>query len=217
MNKSTKWFVAAALAASGVVGFACGGGNAESNPPNAGSASATATESAAPSATESAAPTASATQAPTPPPPLVVSAMKFMIPKQKMPVEVKDDGSVMVGKKMALKFVGADLQDASGKVLASVAADGTTKFDGLTKGTKFDDKDALVVEGGDKMFIADDGSVKLTDAAGKPDKDSGKMKFVGFKPAARRAATVLVMAFFMVGTAKTSSASSVPSSVPAKK
>lgn len=197
MKKTGQWAVVAAFVAAGVVGFACGGGGGETNPPNAGTASATG--SSAPMDSSSAAPSATAAAStaatPTPPPPLTVAAMKLAIPKAKAPIELKDDGSVEVSKKTMMKFVGADLQDKDGKTVFSVAADGTVT--GLPKSAKFDAKDALVIGDGAKMFIGDDGVVKLFNADGKADKDSGKIKYTGFKAPARRAATLLVMAAMM--------------------
>ena len=217
MKKTAAWGIVVAFAAAGIVGIACGGGGGESAPANAGSAPAA--SSAAPA--ESAAPAASsAAAAPTPPPALVIAAMKLTMPKQKDAIELKDDGSVEVKKKNVLKFAGNELRDPDGKALASVAADGTVTFEGAEKKAKFDDKDDLVLPDGARMTIGDDGVVKLLDHAGKPDKDSGKLKFVGFKPTARRAAAVLVVAAMMVhkeSEAPPTVASTTAAAAPKKK
>ena len=160
--------------------------------------------------------TATATTPPTPPaPPLTVVAMKLTDAKSKKSIDVKDDGSVMADGKLVAKFVGAELQDKDGKSLMSVAADGTLKAEGQTKPAKFNDKDEVVVGGG-TIFVADDGTVKLIGPDGKPDKDSGKIKLTGFKPQARRAATVFVLAMFMARPEPTvSGPTAVSSSSPA--
>jgi hypothetical protein len=116
----------------------------------------------------------------------------------KAAIEVKDDGTVMAGGKPAGKFVGAELHDASDALIASVAADGTITITGAQKKVKFNDKDEVEIEGGAKIAIGDDGVVKSMDATGKPDKDSGKLKITGFKPTARRAATLLVLSMLIM-------------------
>ena len=212
MKKSMKWMAVAALAASGAIGIACGGGKQESNPPANGTGSAPA--SAAP--TESAAPAASSAAAPAPAPPLAIVAMKMTMPKAKGPVTVKEDGTVEANGKARMKFVGADLQDMDGKTVVSVAADGTVKLEGADKTPKFNAKDELEVGDGAKMFVTDDGVLKLFNPDGKEDKDSGKVKFTGFKPSARRAATVLVLAALMPHPS-VSPATATSAATPAKK
>lgn len=214
MKKATKWFVVAALAASGVFAFACGGGDAETNPNTTPSASVNAT-SATPSATQSTtaaastAPVASSAPPVTPPPPLVVSAMKMSGPSLKGTVDLKDDGTINIKDKVVAKLVGAEMQDPGGKTMIAVAADGTVTLTGAQKGAKFDDKNDLQIDGGAKMSIGDDGVVKLLNPDGKADKDSGKIKLAGFKPTARRAGVVLVLGIMMASPVATSTA--VPS------
>lgn len=225
MKTSAKWGVLAVLVAAGVVGFACGGGEEEAGP--AKTPSATASEQTAPppastpsasAAASSAAPVATTPPPPPAPPPLVVAAMKFTAPKVKS-AEIKDDGSVVVDGKPMGKFVGNELQDASGKTLISVGTDGVIKMDGATKTMKFNDKDEVETEG-DKLIVGDDGVVKMLKADGKPDKDSGKAKFTGFKPTARRAAAIFVIAMMMpkpAAAASSASAKPATSGKPAPK
>jgi len=193
MKNVGMWAFVAAFVAAGAVGLACGGGNKDAAPPNNGAPSATATE---PAPSASAAPSASSAQAPTVPA-IAVYAMKLTAPKLKDTIELKNDGTVMNGKNPVAKFVGAELQDKDGKTLVSVAADGTVTVSGAKKTGKFDDKDSLVIDNGASLSIADDGIVKLIDPGGKPNKDSGKIKLTGFKPTARRAGTLLVLAMFL--------------------
>ena len=218
MKTATKWFCACAVV------VACGGGSSE----GAGTTAPSATASTPASATTSATPTASAaptqTAAPTAPP-LVVVAMKLTGEKMlKGVIEVKPDGTVLgPDGKLVAKFVGAELQDKDGSTLISVAADGTMKIAGSHHGTKFDDKDDLVVEGGAKFHVADDGAVMLFNEDGKADKDSGKLKITGFKPQVRRAATVLVMGMLTPANASSAQISATanpsvpPPATPAKK
>ena len=220
MKKATKWFVVSALAASGVFAFACGGGSADSNTNTTPSASVTSAPSATESTTAAAstAPVASSAPPVAPPPPLVVSAMKMTNPQMKGIIELKDDGTINSQGKVVAKFVGAEMQDADGKMMVAVAADGTVTLAGAQKGAKFDDKNDLQIDGGAKMSIGDDGVVKLFNADGKADKDSGKIKLAAFKPTARRAAVVLVLGVMMTRRTPTTSgpAASVPAAVSAK-
>jgi hypothetical protein len=216
MRSATKYFSMCALV------VACGGGSSEGGGTTAPSA--TASTPATATATTSSAPTASAaptqTAAPTPAPPIVVVAMKLTGQKMlKGAIEVKEDGSVLgPDGKLVAKFVGNELKDKDGTTLISVAADGTMKIAGSQHGTKFDDKDDLVVEGGAKFHVADDGAVMLYNEDGKQDKDSGKLKITGFKPAGRRAATVLVMGMLTPSNSSSAqvSATANPSVPPPK-
>jgi hypothetical protein len=206
MKIAAKWLALSALAASGVFAFACGGGDASTNTNTTPSASAT--QTSAPSATETA--TASASTAPVassappvaPPEPLAIAAMKITGTKLKGTLELKDDGTVLSAGKPVAKIVGAELQDSSGKTLVAVGGDNSVTITGSQKGAKFDDKNDLQIDGGAKMSIGDDGVVKLFNADGKADKDSGKIKIAGFKPTARRAATVVVMGVMLMAPSK---------------
>jgi hypothetical protein len=225
MKNATKIFVVGALATSGFLAFACGGGSSEGGGATTPSASAPAASSVAatsePTTTATSTPQVATTAAVPAGPPLTVAAMKLVGPNAKHTIEMKDDGSVLGDGKPIAKFVGATLQDAEGKPMVSVAADGSIAMTGQTSKTaKFNDKDELVISDGAKMTIGDDGVVKLFNPDGKADKDSGKMKLTGFKPAARRAATVFVLAMMMSSpehttTTSASSAAPVVSAKPA--
>ncbi|HEY1957035.1 MAG TPA: hypothetical protein VGH28_15555 [Polyangiaceae bacterium] len=185
MNQTGKWVTIAVLTTAGVFAFACGGGGGASSGATTPSASAPASATATASASVATAATAPAN------PPLVVTAMKLVLPKS-APIELKDDGSIVADGKTLAKFSGAELVDADGKTLVTVAADGNVDVIG-GKHAKFDDKDALAIGGG-TIHIGDDGVITLIAPGGAPDKMSGKAKFTGFKPTARRAATVLFAA-----------------------
>jgi len=217
-----------ALGASGVVVFACGGGNKESTPPSTGSASATPSapsSSAAATPTDTATATASASATPpTPATPFTIVAMKAtMTSKGKQhTLELKADGSVLADGKPSGKITNAELDDTGGQTLAYVTGDNTIKVSGQTSSStaKFDDKDAITVDGNTIISVADDGNVTLVGPDGKPDK-SGKMKFAGFKPAGRRVAAFLVFGMLIpkmatVTTIGTASAVT-PATTPPKK
>ncbi len=193
MKNTTHWFIVAALATSGVVGFACGGGNSDTNSPKSATVTSPSSAPSLVSASSSAVMSASVAP-PAPPPPIVIFAMKLTGGSLKKPVELKDDGTVVVDGKPVAKFVGAELQDTSGKTLIAVAEDNTVTMDGSTKTMKFTYSDELLLDGGNRVSIADDGSVMLIGADHKPDKDSGKMKFNPFKSTARRVGIVIVVA-----------------------
>lgn len=78
---------------------------------------------------------------------------------------------------------GAELQDKDGKTLVSVAGDGSVTIQGAQHGAKF--------------WIGDNGALNLIDEKGQKDKDSGKLKFAGFKPEGRRAALVFFLGMMM--------------------
>ena len=50
---------------------------------------------------------------------------------------------------------------------------------------------------GAKFWIGDNGALNLIDEKGQKDKDSGKLKFAGFKPEGRRAALVFFLGMMM--------------------
>lgn len=177
--------------------YACGGDDKPppNNPPPGGSETAPAASSAAPPASTTAA--SAAPTNPEPPKPveapyvLGVAAGKFTPEKSAKikAVEIKDDGSVSLGGKATYKIVKDELQDASGKTLLKVAKDGTvTQGDGKAFG-KFDDKDALNIDGGDVIAIGDDGKLNAT-AGGKPIKEAAG-KFDKLDAKGKRAAVLV--------------------------
>jgi len=218
MRKATKWFSVGALAATGVLAFACGGGSSESGGATTPtSASASATPPAASSVAQATSASASASAATPPAPPLTVSPMKLTSVDGKHVIELKEDGSILADGKPVAKITGAELQDKDGKTLVAVLADSTVKVAGGDKPAKFSEKDELVLPDGAKMFVADDGTVKLFNPDGKPDKDSGKLKLTGFKPTARRAATVFVVTMMLSQPPQSTPATSASASGPAAK
>lgn len=126
-----------------------------------------------------------------PPYTLGIAAGKFTPDKtaKVKAVEIKDDGTVLLGGKAAYKINKDSLEDTGGKALLKTAKDGTvTQGDGKPYG-KFDDKDVLQIEGGDTIAVGDDGSVKAT-AGGKPLKEiAGKFDKLDSK--GKRAASLV--------------------------
>ena len=139
-------------------------------------------------------------------------------------LELKADGTLVADGKPVGKITGAEMDDSNGKMIAAVQGDNTIKFDtagGTQTGVpKFNDKDAIEVDGKVAISIADDGTVTVMGADGKPD-TKGKMKFAGFKPTARRTACLLVFGMFIPSKATSTvtavSASPAVSAAPAKK
>lgn len=181
------------VASTALAVLACGGGNGGAAPPVAASDSAR--DPAAP-------PRAATAKAPATTPasgtPLVLAPMQLTMAQMRGAIELKQDGTVVVEGHPVAKIVGADFVDGEGKVVLSVLPDGTLRMDGSGKSARFDATDAVVIDDGSKLVVGDDGAVLLFNRDGKVDPMSGKMKLVGFTPAARRAGSVLVMAFFLL-------------------
>jgi hypothetical protein len=152
----------------------------------------TAAASAAPTAAPSAAPVVEA-----PKPTITLAALKLTPNKgqKSKPVELKADGTILVDGKPGGKFTASELQDADGKTIATVAADGTITMEGAPAGTKFNDKNEIEADGKPVISIADDGSVKVADAKGKL--GAGTFKVEGLTADGRRAAALLASEFFL--------------------
>ncbi len=81
-------------------------------------------------------------------------------------VELKSDGSVMGGGKALGKISGMALQNSEGKSLLTVGSDGAVAADGGAAYGSFTG-DELTLAKGDKVGMADDGTVTMTAAGGK--------------------------------------------------
>jgi hypothetical protein len=217
MKNVTRWFIVSALAATGALAFACGGGSSEGGGSSTPSASAPATTSAPVQSSAAAATTTAPTVTPTMLPPITIVAMKLSGPKLKGTVEIKDDGSIVGpdGKTVA-KITSAEMQDKDGKTLVSVSTDGAVTIAGAQHGGKFNDKNELVIDNGAKFSIDDSGALNLIDEKGQKDKDSGKLKFAGFKPEGRRAALVLFLGMMIPTSVSTTTSASVGPASSAK-
>ena len=164
--------------------FACGGNKAPITPDKDTMSSSDADSGAdMPSSTVSGMTGPSTTPSADPPkkdpPPSIAlpsSSAKITVNKKKT-IEIKSDGGVMVGGKSVGKVAGADMQDADGKTMMSVAADGSvTTADGTNVGTFAGDE--LTLTTGDKYSVADDGTLSMT-LGGKTTANAGKATGLG--------------------------------------
>jgi hypothetical protein len=136
-------------------------------------------------------------------------------PPKQHTLELKADGTLVGDGKPVGKITGAEFDDTSGQALVTVNSDNTLKISGQTSTSsvaKLNDADAVEVNGAIVISVADDGTVSVMGPDGKPDKNE-KMKFAGFRPSARRTASVIV--FGMIVPMKMTSTVSI-SSAPAK-
>jgi hypothetical protein len=114
--------------------------------------------------------------------------------KKKMDVELKSDGTVNSGGKMAAKIAGMELQGADGKPALKVDNDGAIMTAEGGPYAKFEGDD-LATQTGTKWSIGDDGAMSSTDDKGKKS-SLGKAEGVG---SAKRA-SLLAIAYLSWGT-----------------
>jgi hypothetical protein len=184
-------------------------------------------------------PVSTATETPPPPPtertapPIVVGAIKLTLSEKGKTetVELAADGTVKARGKVMGKFVGNEMQDATGKWMVRVKADGTleartverTMKDGKVESEKesietvgkFGESDVLDGPKG-KVVLGDDGVVTVTKPGGKAEPVK-EVKLSGVTRETRRAGLVLALATMMPGTVTTdmSNATAEPVAVPA--
>jgi hypothetical protein len=128
-----------------------------------------------------------------------------------------DKGVYFKGKKIAT-FEKNLLQLVEMKDNMSVMKDGSVlSTPAMPKKVKFNDKDQLEIEGGGKIAIDDKGNVTMVPLDGKAAPKDVKPKITGFKPEARRSATlVLLLGMMSMGTeVKPAPATSAPPAGPA--
>jgi hypothetical protein len=113
--------------------------------------------------------------------------------KKKMDVELKSDGTVNNGGKMAAKIAGMELHGPDGKTALKVDGDGAIMTAEGGPYAKFEGDD-LATQTGTKWSIGDDGAMSSTDDKGKKTA-LGKAEGVG---AAKRA-SLLAIAFLSWG------------------
>lgn len=178
-------------------------------------------EPAAPAASEAAANSAPPTAEPAPPPEpaadIAVAPMKVTL-DAKTTMELKaDKGIYFKGKQIAV-FDKNVLQLVEMKDNIAVMKDGSVVSDpAMPKKVHFNDKDELEIEGGGKIAIDDNGAVTMTPPDGKEAPKDMKPKITGFKPEARRAATLaLLLGMMSVGVEKSAPPAAV-SAPPAPK
>jgi hypothetical protein len=113
--------------------------------------------------------------------------------KKKMDVELKSDGTVNSGGKMAAKIMGMELHGADGKPALKVDNDGAIMTAEGGPYAKFEGDD-LATQTGTKWSIGDDGAMSSTDDKGKKS-SLGKAEGVG---SAKRA-SLLAIAYLSWG------------------
>jgi hypothetical protein len=135
------------------------------------------------------APRATASALPAAAPGLVVVAMKADFGHHK--IELTSGGAFVFDGEMLGTVTGMEVRDPSGAPIVTVASDGSLTVKQKSVPARFDAHDTLEMDG-TKMSIADDGTVTFIDKEGKP--DPANVRFVGFVPAARRTALLLIVA-----------------------
>ena len=197
MKKLSLLFVASAIAVGSA--YACGGEEPAKNPNDVPSASATTPASATASATDvpsaTASVTATASTPPPPPeaPPLAIDGIKVTGKGgdgKAVALEVKPDGTVNLGGKLAGTFAKNELKNDKGTTLFSVAPDGKVSIPGAPGvALSFNDKDDLLLDG--KPFFAIDDTGVVTVVMG-PKTEKPAFKFEKLPPKSKRAAILLI-------------------------
>jgi hypothetical protein len=125
-------------------------------------------------------------------------------------IELKADGTVLYDGKAVAKIAGDQVQDTTGNTLVTVGVDGSLVGNGVKAGMKFQGED-LVTEGGNKLSIADDGTLNAT----KDGKTEAIGKVEGGTTAKRAALIVVAVWMMSSGAPGTSVSSSSPGTTKA--
>ena len=115
--------------------------------------------------------------------------------KTDKPVEVKDDGSVLIDGKPAAKIKGDQVDSTGGTSMLTIGVDGSLVGNGVKAGYKFEG-DELVHESGLKLAVADDGTI----TASKDGKSEPVAKTEGGAASAKRAALVAAVLWLTLPT-----------------
>ncbi len=115
--------------------------------------------------------------------------------KTDKPVEVKDDGSVLIDGKPAAKIKGDQVDSTGGTSMLTIGVDGSLVGNGVKAGYKFEG-DELVHESGLKLAVADDGTI----TASKDGKSEPVAKTEGGAASAKRAALVAAVLWLTIPT-----------------
>lgn len=166
------------LALTAILAAACGGSEPETKTPApepvASASAAPTTDMPAPAPTAAAEPAPAAEKAPEPAPvKIAIAPLKFKAKKGKAKaVEIKDDGSIQADGKPVLKINGDHIEDAMGKTVVTLGADGALTSEEFLS-FKFEGDD-IVGADGSKVSVGEDGTVtgtfnKKTETWGKFD------------------------------------------------
>jgi len=83
-------------------------------------------------------------------------------------IELKADGTVTVDGKPAAKFKGDQVDSTEGTSMVTIGVDGSLVGNGVKSGLKFEGDD-LTTADGNKLSVADDGTINVTTKDGKTD------------------------------------------------
>lgn len=192
---NTRLFPAVVLVmCSGIV--ACGGGKGPTSPEsNAGITETSAKEDMPPPPNEA---HAEAAAAPTVEGPgaaggvIKLAAMKLTPAKKgkgDKPIELKEDGTILVDGKPAARVKGDQVDSSGGTSMVTVGVDGSLVGNGVKPGYKFEG-DELTGESGLKLTVGDDGSVTAS-----KDGKSAVIATVENGAASKRAALILTVLY----------------------
>ncbi|NUP08072.1 MAG: hypothetical protein HOW73_18655 [Polyangiaceae bacterium] len=158
---------------------------------------------AAPAATETATATAAApAPAPEPAADLAVVPMKIAI-DPKTAIEIKADKALYTKGKKIATFDKNTMKLEELDQHMSVWKDGTIEIKPASqKKVKFNEKDEIEIEGGGKLAIDDKGKVTVVAPDNKPAPKGFAPVVTGFKPEARRAASLALLLALMTTTAE---------------
>ncbi len=115
--------------------------------------------------------------------------------KTDKPVEVKEDGSVLIDGKPAAKIKGDQVDSSGGTSMLTIGVDGSLVGNGVKAGYKFEG-DELVHESGMKLTVGDDGTITAT----KDGKSEAIVKTEGGAATAKRAALVATVLWLTIPT-----------------
>lgn len=137
-----------------------------------------------------------------------LSAMKLTpVKKSKTdkPIEVKDDGSVLIDGKPAATIKGDQVDSSGGTSMLTIGVDGSLVGNGVKAGYKFEGDD-LVHESGMKLSVAEDGTI----TASKDGKSEPVAMTEGGAATAKRAALVAAVLWMTIPTTITGDAKAKP-------
>ncbi len=150
---------------------------------------------------------------------LKIVALKLSVPAKDAKklgykaLEVKDDGSILADGKPRMKLVGGALRSIDDAPMFSIAEDGKVTDAAGNDIGKFADNDELVLKGGGKLVVSDDGFVQAIDGKGKTNVLGPKFESA---PAwAKREAALIGLSFNTPAPAAAPAAK--PATKPAKK
>lgn len=191
---NTRLFSAVLVMCSGLV--ACGGGKGPTSPEsNAGITETSAKEDMPPPPSEANAEAAAApaVEGPGAAGGMIKPAAMKLTPAKKgkndKPVELKEDGTILIDGKPAARVKGDQVDSSRGTSMVTVGVDGSLVGNGVKPGYKFEG-DELTGENGLKLTVGDDGSITAS-----KDGKSEVIATVENGAASKRAALILTVLY----------------------